>query len=148
MIHNALSWLIRNLMERYGIPAVYIQFVLYAVVGGLSSIMDVGGFWILNGLGMPLLLASMLSFTAATLFNYALSRKFVFTHGRHSRNQEVLLVFWVSVIGLVLNSLLVYIFVSFFALEGVWAKIIAIPIVLFWNFWGRRMLVFKAALPQ
>lgn len=142
-----LSRPIRDLSTRYGIPTVYFQFFLYAAVGGLCSIVDVGGFWILQGFEMPLIPASGTSFTVATLLNYILSSMFVFTRGRHSRNQEVLLVFGVSLVGLGLNSLLVYLFVRLFFVAGVWAKISAIPFVLFWNFFGRRVLVFYADLP-
>ena len=37
---------------------IWMQFILYLVVGGLSSCVDVGGFWVLVTMSVPLMVAS------------------------------------------------------------------------------------------
>jgi len=136
-----------KLCDQYGLPPALLQFFLYLFVGGLCSICDVGGFWLLQAADIPIIIASATSFTVATTLNYFLSYFFVFERGRFSMSHEIARVFVVSLIGLALNTLLVYLFVSDLALNGVLAKIIAIPLVLFWNFLGRRIFVFRPTIP-
>lgn len=139
---------LKELCDKCGIPAVYLQFFLYLFVGGSCSVCDVGGFYLLHVLGIPLLIASATSFTIATVINYFLSFFFVFERGRFTMRQEFVRVFAVSLVGLGLNTLIVYFFVSLFSINAVIAKTLAIPIVLFWNFMGRRLLVFHKTLPN
>jgi len=54
----------------------------------------------------------------------------------------------VAAIGLVLNTLFVWLFLTLTPLGEVWAKILAVPLVLGWNFFGRRLFVFYPKLPK
>jgi putative flippase GtrA len=125
-----------------------VQFLAYLVVGGSSTFVDLGGFALLQWLGVPLMVASASSFVAGTLFNYFASYALAFRRGLYGRTEEVSRLFVVALVGLLLNSAFVWVFVHLLGVPPMWAKTIAVPCVLAWNFLGRRWLVFHKELPD
>ena len=124
------------------------QFAWYLVVGGLAFWVDIGAFVGLRALGLAVLSASTLSFILATLANYFLSYALAFRRGRFGRLDEVKRLFVVSGIGLLFNTLFVWAFIAVARLAPVVAKVLAVPLVLGWNFMGRRLFVFRPELPD
>jgi putative flippase GtrA len=118
------------------------QFVGYVFVGGLSSVFDVGGASLLAKLGAPALPASAFAFTVATIVNYFISYWLLFQRGRFSRFEEIARVFAVSVAGLGLNTLIVWLLISMLGAGLVVAKMAALPVVIVWNFFARLIFVF------
>jgi putative flippase GtrA len=123
------------------------QFFIYLIVGGLSFFVDIGIFVLLRMAEMSVIPASILSFIAATGANYMLSTVLAFQGGRFRRRTELARFLGVVLVGLALNTALVWCFVYPFGLNPTLAKIIAVPIVLVWNYLGRRLLVFHNRLP-
>ena len=123
------------------------QFFLYLIVGGLSFFVDIGLFVLLRMAEMSVIPASIVSFIAATVANYMLSTALAFQGGRFRRRTELARFLAVVLVGLVLNTALVWCFVYPLGLNPTLAKIIAVPIVLVWNYLGRRLLVFHNRLP-
>lgn len=126
-----------------------IQFGFYLVVGGLSAVVDVGLFWQLVLAGFPIMYASVTSFIIATFVNYFLSYTLAFVRGRYSLHAEFVRFWLVSLIGLGLNTFVVWMLLRLFV-GPLASKIIALPVVLAWNFLGRRLFVFhkdKIPLP-
>jgi len=123
------------------------QFFLYLIVGGLSFFVDIGIFVLLRLAEMSVIPASILSFIAATGENYMLSTVLAFQGRRFRRRTELARFLGVVVVGLALNTALVWCFVYPFGSNPTLAKIIAVPIVLVWNYLGRRLLVFHDQLP-
>lgn len=123
------------------------QFILYLFVGGASFLVDIGVFVALFAVGVPVIPASVTSFVAATIANYLLCILLVFERGRWRRHIETLCFLTVVLIGLALNTALVWCFVYPLSIHPTAAKIIAVPIVLAWNYLGRRFLVFDHRLP-
>ena len=124
------------------------QFGFYLVVGGLSFFVDIGDFMVLRAFGMPLYLASIASFVLATIVNYFLSYILAFKRGRFARGPEIARLFAVAGVGLALNTGFVWLFLRSDLFSEVLAKIAAVPLVLAWNFLGRRIFVFRADLPE
>jgi putative flippase GtrA len=123
------------------------QFFLYLVVGGLSFFVDIGVFVLLRMAEMSVIPASIVSFIAATAANYNLSTALAFQSGRFRRRTELARFLGVVLVGLMLNTGLVWCFVYPLGLNPTVAKIVAVPIVLVWNYLGRRLLVFHHRLP-
>jgi len=119
-----------------------LQVALYLVVGGICFCIDIGGFIALRYLGVPILAASATSFTTATLANYFLCCAFVFRRGRFSRLEEVLRLFTIAVVGLGLNSAMVWLLAEFLRVDPTLAKVLAVLPVFAWNYLGRRWIVF------
>jgi putative flippase GtrA len=123
------------------------QFFLYLIVGGLSFFVDIGAFIVLRTIEVPVILSSVTSFSLATAANYLLSVVLAFERGRFPRSIEVLRFLSVALVGLGLNTLLVWCFVYLFLIHPAAAKIVAVPIVLMWNYLGRRLFVFSKDMP-
>jgi putative flippase GtrA len=128
-------------------PPIAVQFGWYLLVGGLCTVVDLGGFWLLTGAGVPLMLAAPASYLTGTVAHYFLSYLLVFQRGRHGRAEELGRLALVSLVGLGLNSLAVYGFVQLGA-SGLLAKTVAVPCVLGWNFLARRAFVFQPVMPE
>lgn len=126
---------------------IHAQFAWYLMVGGLSFGVDIGAFLALQALATPVLAASALAFAAATAANYVLSYVLAFERGRFSRGGEIRRLLIVALVGLALNTGLVWLFVTATPMPPVMAKILAVPLVLAWNFLGRRWFVFRPEMP-
>ena len=123
------------------------QFFLYLIVGGLSFVVEIGVFVALRRAAMPVIAASVASFLVATIANYLLSILLAFQSGRFRRRVELTRFLVVVLVGLALNTALVWCFAYPLAIQPTVAKIAAVPIVLIWNYLGRRALVFSDRVP-
>jgi len=123
------------------------QFFLYLIVGVLSFFVEIATFVALRRTAMPVIPASVTSFIVATIANYLLSIVLAFQRGRFRRHVELFRFLTVVLIALGLNTALVWCFAYPFAIHPTVAKIAAVPIVLIWNYLGRRMLVFGDRVP-
>jgi putative flippase GtrA len=123
-----------------------LQVLLYLIVGGICFCIDIGGFILLLHLAIPVLTASVVSFVTATFMNYFLCCVFVFRSGRFSRSEEMLRLFFIAVIGLGLNSAVVWFLAECLAFPPTLAKVLAVFPVFVWNYLGRRSIVFDGDL--
>lgn len=131
-----------------------VQFFRYAIVGGISAVVDISLFTLLvNAFGMNHLAANTLSFIAGLFINYLLSRKWVFNKLTLDFGRDFLLFAIIGVMGLLLSNLILYILIDrrvmygllYFLSDGfikTFSKIAATFIVLFWNFIARKKFVF------
>jgi putative flippase GtrA len=122
-------------------------FARYFLVGGAAACVDIGLFMLFaQGLGLPYQPVAAATFVVATLVNYVLSVRFVFTSGqRFRRRWEIALVYVVSAVGLALNAAILWAAVEAAHFSLLPAKLAATGTVFFWNYWARRVLVFGAA---
>jgi putative flippase GtrA len=123
-----------------------LQVFLYLIVGGICFFIDIGGFILLRQLVFTVLTASVISFVAATFANYLLCCVFVFRSGRFSRYEEMLRLFLIAVVGLGLNSAVVWLLAERLAFHPTLAKILAVFPVFAWNYLGRRSIVFDGGV--
>ncbi|KGF01255.1 MAG: GtrA family protein [Actinomyces urogenitalis] len=127
-------------MERYS-PLVH-QFARFLVVGGISFSIDYGIFTLLFTLGVPHLVASMVSFTISLVVNYWLSRRFVFEVNEEvSIAREFTAYVGLNVIALGLNTGVLYVCSDLMRMSPFIGKIIATAIVLVYNFISRKILL-------
>lgn len=122
------------------------RIIKYFFVGGTAAIIDVGLFSILTVIfHLPWLPVSIFSFVLATLGNYFLSVQFVFKNGSKfgKKHQEIIGVFVVSILALLINQLVLYIFIEYLYANLVISKVIATGTVFLWNYYGRSRLIFK-----
>ena len=121
------------------------QMVRYLGVGACAAALDISLFALFAGyLAYNYLAVGALTFMLATLVNYLLSVRFVFRSGvRFARHHEVLLVFAVSVVGLVLNQLMLYVGISALRMNLLLGKVAATGAVFGWNYAARYRFVFR-----
>lgn len=132
----------------------FIKLVLYLFVGGTAALVEWGLFYIflhylLAGLGLGItslsMLCTSLAFCLSTLYHYFLGNVLVFDSGsRYDRGKELTLVFAVSIMGLVFNLLLMYIFVSLLGWEPMLSKVLTSCIVVVWNYLSRKKWIFRS----
>ena len=88
-------------------------------------------------------LGNALAFILANLFNYVLSRYWVFERGKHATHVEMIAYFLGAGVGLLINVLVMGALVEYASLDYRLAKIFAIGAIVVWNFWSRKKLIFK-----
>jgi len=105
------------------------QLIRYLFTGGSAALIDWFIYWLLiYSFGFYYLVAAIISFTVATMVNYYLSANWVFHNSsKYSRTSEIILVFMVSLVGLLI----------------MWAKASSTGVVFFWNFYLRKRYIFS-----
>lgn len=123
----------------------FFQMFRYAIVGGVSFIVDYGLLYALTEwLGLHYLLSATISFTAGLQVNYLISIRWVFGKSKlSSRTAEFIVYGIIGVVGLLLNNLLLYLFTDCFRLHYMLSKLVSAAIVLVWNFVGRKIILFR-----
>ena len=126
-----------------GLQPLYIQLLRYLIVGGIAFIVDFSILYLLvNFLGHNYLIAAAISFMTGLFVNYLLSISWVFNRTPESVLSSSFLIFLVTgLVGLGLNEVLMFLFTHIIGLDYLYSKIIAVPIVLLWNFISRKYLV-------
>ena len=134
------------------------QIFKFAVVGGISFIVDfaVYGFTC-NILRIHYIIAGVLGFVISVIVNYLLSMKFVFRSKDDMSKQSEFVIFVVlSLIGMVLNSFILFVCIDVIYMHWLWlqgiinieimnltAKIVATAIVMVYNFVTRKIFLEK-----
>ena len=121
------------------------QLFLYLIVGGLATIVEWAAFYVLNVLiGVHYLTSTALAFILSTLANWLFGRLILFKENRpKSLTKELIKIYATSIIGLLLNMLIMYLAVEKFGIYEMFSKIIASGLVFFWNFFIRKLLIYK-----
>ena len=122
------------------------RFVKYSMIGGASALVDWGFFYVFAIiLDIHYILSGTISFTLATLFNYFIGITFLFdSTTRFTKQNEMLLVFLISLIGLAINLFFLFLFSSWLLFSLMGSKILASFFTLVWNFSMRNYYVFKS----
>ena len=132
----------------------FVKIILYLFVGGTAALVEWGLFYLffyylLVGLGLSVdtltMVATALAFWLSTLYHYFLGNVLVFDSGsKYDKSKELSLVFLVSIMGLVFNLVLMYVFVGLLAWQPMLAKVITSCIVVVWNYLSRKKWIFKS----
>lgn len=119
------------------------QFCRFSLVGVVSFLVDYALlFTFTETFHMHYLLSSMLSFSAATVFNYIYSTKYVFDcNVKHRKKGRFGIFLLLSGCGLLLNSIIMKMLVEHLELYYMLAKICAALLVSFWNFISRKVFL-------
>ena len=123
----------------------WINLFRYCFVGGVSFLIDFALYALLVAVGVPYLIAGVLSFVAGFIFNFFAGRFFIFAAGskEKARKKELISVLVIALIGLGLTELLLYLGVAWLGMDKRLAKIAAAILVLFWNYAARKIFVYK-----
>lgn len=131
-------------MSEFFSKAFLFKFLKFGTVGFSGVFVDFGVTWVMKELvGIPKYVANAIGFITAATTNYYLNRIWTF----ESTNPEVMVEFTeffvISLIGLGLNTLILWILVSRFKLNFYFAKIFAIGAVTIWNFLANALITFN-----
>ena len=119
-----------------------LQLIKFAIVGIIAAIVDVGTLVILKELlNVDVLIASAISFCVSVTINYILSMAFVFKGKKQSKIKEFIIFVLLSIGGLGLNQLILWIGVEFTSINYLIIKILAMVIVPVYNFITRKVFL-------
>lgn len=119
------------------------QFMKFGVVGVIAFIIDFGVMVFLTEVfAVPYLISTTIAFTVSVIFNYVASMRYVFVRNDDmSRRREFIIFVLLSVIGLVLNDVFMWLLVDFFFIDYRISKIITTVLVAIWNFVSRKIFL-------
>lgn len=115
----------------------------YAVTGGISAVVDAGGFMLLMNAGLGVGVAGVLSFCTAAVVNYLLTSRFVF--GREASVRGFVLFLSAALIGLTVNVGVTLLGFYMLGLQPLTAKVIGIGTAFFVNYLINLRIVFRPA---
>ena len=121
------------------------QIFLYLCVGGLAGLLDIIIFFFFAKiLEFNYLAVGAAGFIFATLLNYILSIKYVFeSNVRFTKRVEIFWIYIVSLVGLFLHLIFLYLFIDLVHLEKMIGKVLASIAVFLWNYLMRKNFIFK-----
>ena len=117
------------------------QVMKFGIVGVIAFIIDYGVLIFLTEVcGVYYLLSSMISFVVSVIFNYLASMKYVFSGKDGMSKQKEFIIFVIlSVIGLGINQLGMWIMVDKLNIFYMFSKIFVTAVVMVWNFVSRKI---------
>lgn len=120
------------------------KFIKFGVVGFSGLFVDFGITWLTKEkFGVPKYVANAIGFSSAASTNYFLNRIWTF----ESTNPEIMVEYGefiiISLIGLVINTFILYLLVSKLKMNFYLAKVFAIGIVTIWNFFANVFITFN-----
>jgi len=125
------------------------EFSGYGVASAAALSVDMGLLWAFVHVGIDYILASVASFTAGAVVAYWLSITLAFRHHRlRDRRVELLGFIAIGVMGLIINTSVIYTAVKFLGLHYMLAKSAAAGFTFAFNFIVRRQLLFVAPAPS
>ncbi len=118
------------------------QILRFTVVGGLAFLIDYGLLYLLTEfIGIHYLISSIISFTVSVIFNYIMSITWVFDVTKKQGVKEFIIFIILSVIGLGINELIMYLMVDIMAIHYMISKLFSTGIVMVYNFITRKIFV-------
>jgi len=123
-----------------------LQFFRYVLVGGLATVVDWGVMFLLTeSLSVHYLISAVFAFSSGLLTNYLLSRLLVFkaSERRYSVRLEFLGYAFIGLAGLAFTELILYAMTTALGIHYMIAKVAATVIVLFWNYFARKTMLYK-----
>jgi len=115
----------------------------FTIVGITTATLDFVTLYILiDFAGFGYFVSAVIGFIFGTVCNYILSIKWVFITGKYKQSIEFTVFILTSLIGLVINQFVMWLFVGVFLINYLIAKCTSIVIVAVWNFVSKKKFVF------
>lgn len=119
------------------------QFMKFGIVGVIAFVIDYGVMiFFTEVFGVPYLISTTISFVVSAIFNYFASMRFVFKRKDDmSRRREFIIFIVLSVCGLGINDLLMWLMVDSLYIDYRLSKIVVTVVVAVWNFVTRKIFL-------
>ena len=123
----------------------FLQFIRYAFVGGVATVVDWGVLFLATESGLYYILSAVISFIAGLAVNFALSKLLVFKAAEAKVGSVMEFVSYgiIGVLGLLLTMGIMYVLTDIAGLHYMLSKITATVLVLFWNYIARKKLLYN-----
>ena len=119
------------------------QILRFGIVGVIAFVIDYGLMVsFVEIIHMNYIVACSISFTISTIVNYLLSMSIVFISNKKFNKYIEFLVFLIlSLLGLVINGVLMVIFVDLLGIYYLLSKILVTGIVMIYNYMSRKIIL-------
>ena len=119
------------------------QIIKFTIVGGIATVIDFICLYIFKEfLNLNIILSNTLSFTISVIYNYIASIKWVFDVNENKNNKIQFILFIIlSVIGLLINNVILYLLTDRLNIYYLISKVIATLFVMIFNFVTRKMFL-------
>ena len=127
---------------------LFSQLIKFGLVGGIAFLIDYGIMVFLTEVfKIPSLISAAISFTVSVIFNYISSVKWVFDvdKEKNSKTKELVVFILLSIVGLGINELIMWIMDKEFGIYYMISKIVATIVVMCYNFITRKLFLEKKA---
>lgn len=122
----------------------FLAFLKFGITGVSGLIIDFSLTWFFKDeLNFNKFIANGIGFTAAVVSNYFIHRNWTFKQNKVKAGPQFTAFFTVSIIGLLLNSAIIFLLDNMLYVNFYISKAVAIFIVFFWNFSANYFFVFK-----
>ena len=119
-----------------------LQLIKFGVVGVVAALVDVGTLIVLKEfMGLGVLISSAIAFSVSVCVNYILSMAFVFKSKNENKFKEFMVFVVLSLGGLGINQLVIWVGISIFSVHYLVVKIAAMVIVPIYNFITRKVFL-------
>jgi putative flippase GtrA len=137
------KWSLTNLLNL--LPFRLMSLIKFGLTGMSGLIIDFSITWLLKDeLHINKFIANGAGFTTAVISNYIINRLWTFSERERVKiSRQFASFLFVSLVGLLLNSAIIYVLNEHFLLHFYVSKAIAIFLVFFWNFSANYFFVFK-----
>ncbi len=122
-----------------------VQIIKFVIVGGIATIIDYIIFFLLHDLlKVPTLPSNIASFSISVIYNYIASVKWVFDVKENDPKKQFIIFIVLSIIGLLINTAIVYVTIDILKWWSIIAKVLATGIVMVFNFITRKLFLEKS----
>ena len=126
------------------------QIMKFGVVGVIAFVIDYGVMVFLTEVfGLNPVVSATISFIVSVIFNYIASMRYVFSHKEDmGRSREFVIFIVLSVIGLIINDILMWAGTELVSIDYRIVKIFATAVVMVWNFITRKIFLDAGSTTQ
>ena len=120
------------------------QILKFGVVGIIAFLIDYSLLYVLTEfIHIHYLISAIISFSVSVIVNYILSIKWVFEVNHKQTKKDFVLFIVLSVIGLGINELIMYVMVDKLNIHYMFTKLFATAVVMVYNFITRKIFIEK-----
>ena len=119
-----------------------IRIIKFGIIGISNTLINWIIFFLLNLLGVNYIVANIIAYSLATINSYIWNSKWVFKYNNEKLVSSLKFVI-VNLVGLILNTIILFILVDMFNINKIISLVMATGVVMIINYISNRLWVFK-----